>query len=219
MTNVVAMRRGAAVVELFPNNFRYYMFEELARMLGLHYGDKRCKKCPIRASEAEWYQLIKGAASAVLLSRLRRLEGATDTEWEGEEVAGAPAPHGSVHVGEQKRYTVYDAFDPPSYPLLDYLQQWCLRTRTGDWEVLCAVIYIDRLCVDTDICWRAETPYEMAHYAYVGGTFHGHPEWKEGSVVGGDEQSERRSRCVPIPCSRNSSTSGCERTLAAETTE
>ena len=37
LTSIVCMRRGSAVIELFPNNFRYYMFEELARLMGLHY--------------------------------------------------------------------------------------------------------------------------------------------------------------------------------------
>ena len=56
LTNVVAMRRGSCVVELFPNNFRYYMFEELSRLLGIHYYSheavsppKSCKDCPGRS--------------------------------------------------------------------------------------------------------------------------------------------------------------------------
>eukprot|EP01060_Flectonema_neradi_P038572 TRINITY_DN8146_c0_g1_i3.p1 TRINITY_DN8146_c0_g1~~TRINITY_DN8146_c0_g1_i3.p1 ORF type:complete len:195 (+),score=26.14 TRINITY_DN8146_c0_g1_i3:737-1321(+) len=56
LTNVISMRRGSCVVELFPNNFRYYMFEELSRLLGLHYysheavsAPKGCKDCPGRS--------------------------------------------------------------------------------------------------------------------------------------------------------------------------
>eukprot|EP00756_Hemistasia_phaeocysticola_P016902 Hpha_TRINITY_DN15503_c5_g6::TRINITY_DN15503_c5_g6_i1::g.104650::m.104650 len=103
MTNVIAMHRGTAVIELFPNAFRYYMFEELIRLLGLHYfpyespyppsrcagcsgrsgapnmtdprdfhGVKKCKRCPIKVPEVEWYYLVKSAASAVWLSQSRR---------------------------------------------------------------------------------------------------------------------------------------------------
>eukprot|EP01059_Diplonema_ambulator_P009306 TRINITY_DN19141_c0_g1_i3.p1 TRINITY_DN19141_c0_g1~~TRINITY_DN19141_c0_g1_i3.p1 ORF type:complete len:450 (+),score=127.15 TRINITY_DN19141_c0_g1_i3:59-1408(+) len=52
LTNIIVMRRGTAVIELFPNNFRYYMFEELARLLGLNYFSHeaieppaKCKDC------------------------------------------------------------------------------------------------------------------------------------------------------------------------------
>eukprot|EP00744_Colponema_vietnamica_P003870 GILI01005864.1.p1 GENE.GILI01005864.1~~GILI01005864.1.p1 ORF type:complete len:165 (-),score=10.42 GILI01005864.1:24-470(-) len=31
------MRPGSVVVELFPHNFRYYMYEELAKVMGLEY--------------------------------------------------------------------------------------------------------------------------------------------------------------------------------------
>eukprot|EP00754_Rhynchopus_humris_P038951 Rhum_TRINITY_DN2158_c0_g1::Rhum_TRINITY_DN2158_c0_g1_i1::g.6092::m.6092 len=46
LTSIIAMRRGTAVIELFPNNFRYYMFEELARLLSLHYLPHEARKPP-----------------------------------------------------------------------------------------------------------------------------------------------------------------------------
>ncbi|ESL06514.1 hypothetical protein TRSC58_05811 [Trypanosoma rangeli SC58] len=37
MVNIMTMLPGSVVVELFPHGFRYAMYEELARLLGLHY--------------------------------------------------------------------------------------------------------------------------------------------------------------------------------------
>lgn len=37
LSNVVVMQPGAVVVELFPHNFRYYMYEELSRVMSLNY--------------------------------------------------------------------------------------------------------------------------------------------------------------------------------------
>jgi hypothetical protein len=37
LSNVVVMQPGAVVIELFPREFRYYMYEELSRVLMLHY--------------------------------------------------------------------------------------------------------------------------------------------------------------------------------------
>eukprot|EP00758_Cryptobia_borreli_P001225 Tbor_TRINITY_DN2048_c0_g1::TRINITY_DN2048_c0_g1_i1::g.12050::m.12050 len=37
LSSVVVMRPGAVVIELFPHNFRYFMFEELSRLLNLNY--------------------------------------------------------------------------------------------------------------------------------------------------------------------------------------
>ena len=56
LASIVAMRAGSGVVELFPHNFRYLMFEELARLCSLVYSGVEakivspgCKKtCPIR---------------------------------------------------------------------------------------------------------------------------------------------------------------------------
>ncbi|CUG91710.1 transmembrane protein, putative [Bodo saltans] len=37
LSNVVVMQPGAVVMELFPHNFRYYMYEELCRVMSLNY--------------------------------------------------------------------------------------------------------------------------------------------------------------------------------------
>jgi hypothetical protein len=37
LSSIVAMQPGSVVVELFPNGFRYYMYEELARVMSLTY--------------------------------------------------------------------------------------------------------------------------------------------------------------------------------------
>lgn len=37
LSNVVVMQPGAVVLELFPHNFRYYMYEELSRVMSLNY--------------------------------------------------------------------------------------------------------------------------------------------------------------------------------------
>ena len=37
LSSIVVMQPGSVVIELFPNDFRYYMYEELARVLSLNY--------------------------------------------------------------------------------------------------------------------------------------------------------------------------------------
>ena len=37
LSSIIAMRPGGVVVELFPSNFRYYMYQELAQLLSLKY--------------------------------------------------------------------------------------------------------------------------------------------------------------------------------------
>ncbi len=37
LSSMIAMRPGSVVVELFPSNFRYYMYQELAQLLSLKY--------------------------------------------------------------------------------------------------------------------------------------------------------------------------------------
>lgn len=37
LAGIIAMKPGATLIELFPHNFRYYMYHELAELLGLHY--------------------------------------------------------------------------------------------------------------------------------------------------------------------------------------
>eukprot|EP00759_Apiculatamorpha_spiralis_P033150 PhF_6_TR3444/c0_g1_i1/m.5017 len=102
-SNIAAMRKGTAVIELFPNNFRYYMYEELSRLLGLLYfpfegstvvkeccggrghppppitpqninGERACKKCDISWTETEMYHLVKNAMSSVWLGYSRRTD-------------------------------------------------------------------------------------------------------------------------------------------------
>eukprot|EP00658_Telonema_sp_P-2_P081286 TRINITY_DN8292_c0_g1_i3.p1 TRINITY_DN8292_c0_g1~~TRINITY_DN8292_c0_g1_i3.p1 ORF type:complete len:198 (+),score=30.46 TRINITY_DN8292_c0_g1_i3:82-675(+) len=37
LSSIVVMRPGAVVIELFPHNFRYYMYEELSKVLNIEY--------------------------------------------------------------------------------------------------------------------------------------------------------------------------------------
>ena len=37
LSSIVVMRPGAVIIELFPHNFRYYMYEELAKVLNIEY--------------------------------------------------------------------------------------------------------------------------------------------------------------------------------------
>lgn len=37
LSSIMFMRPGSVVVELFPHNFRYYMYEELAKVMGIEY--------------------------------------------------------------------------------------------------------------------------------------------------------------------------------------
>jgi len=101
LSNIVVMQPGAVVIELFPHNFRYSMYEELARVMNLVYvafegesvspagccrrrqmsqggvtlaslqGKRECKKCDISIPNATLYQLTKNALSTVWLRNAR----------------------------------------------------------------------------------------------------------------------------------------------------
>lgn len=90
--------------------------------------------------------------------------------------------------------TEYDAHGSiPAVTLAQYLARWAQYTQTGDVEVLCAIIFIDRVCTRTGLVltrrnmhrvilvallaatkWREEHPFKMTHYAKVGGV----PLWE-----------------------------------------
>eukprot|EP00754_Rhynchopus_humris_P006650 Rhum_TRINITY_DN13177_c2_g1::Rhum_TRINITY_DN13177_c2_g1_i1::g.57626::m.57626 len=81
LASIVVMTPGAAVVELFPHNFKYLMYEELARVSGLLYFPHEardevhggCKRCRPRTHNASLPSTSSADAKAALL---RHMNGA-----------------------------------------------------------------------------------------------------------------------------------------------
>lgn len=90
------------------------------------------------------------------------------------------------------RTTIYDSLapQPPEVSLHDYLRRWARHTRCGAAAVLCAVVYVDRVCVRGTSAvsvtrrsvhrlllaaltvaskWYTDAPFLNSHYAAVGG--------------------------------------------------
>eukprot|EP01065_Artemidia_motanka_P050261 TRINITY_DN8556_c0_g1_i1.p2 TRINITY_DN8556_c0_g1~~TRINITY_DN8556_c0_g1_i1.p2 ORF type:complete len:205 (+),score=81.34 TRINITY_DN8556_c0_g1_i1:86-616(+) len=86
------------------------------------------------------------------------------------------------------RGALYDASKAPKVDLAEYIGRWCEYTETGDAEVVCAVVFVDRLCTAAGLTlslrnvhrvilaamlvatkWREERPFKMSYYARVGG--------------------------------------------------
>eukprot|EP01065_Artemidia_motanka_P005434 TRINITY_DN1261_c0_g1_i1.p2 TRINITY_DN1261_c0_g1~~TRINITY_DN1261_c0_g1_i1.p2 ORF type:complete len:202 (+),score=65.83 TRINITY_DN1261_c0_g1_i1:65-607(+) len=83
---------------------------------------------------------------------------------------------------------LYDAARAPRVGLADYLARWAEYAEVGDAEIICAVVYIDRVCTRAGVKistrnvhrvllgallaatkWREERPFTMSYYAKVGG--------------------------------------------------
>eukprot|EP01062_Namystynia_karyoxenos_P005544 TRINITY_DN11929_c1_g1_i1.p1 TRINITY_DN11929_c1_g1~~TRINITY_DN11929_c1_g1_i1.p1 ORF type:complete len:577 (+),score=159.85 TRINITY_DN11929_c1_g1_i1:70-1731(+) len=88
LANIVAMRTGSAVVELFPHNFRYLLFEELARVCGLHYLPHEARRvsgvCCRGRSLRELANVTPGVPPYVFLRRVNGLRACKNCDIEIE---------------------------------------------------------------------------------------------------------------------------------------